>query len=183
MNTKDKAKIEGHIEEILTIMGLNLTDPNIRETPHRIAKMWCDEVFSSEFKGLKELNKSMTLFPAPSHNMVTLTDIPFSSMCSHHFMPFFGKVDVSYIPRDTIIGLSKIPRVIKWFSKKPQVQEKLTKEIGEYLFKILNPKYLYVRIHDTTHTCIMCRGIELPANTETFWNKKADDYRVEEVQK
>ena len=183
MNIEDKAKIEGHIEEVLTIMGLNLNDPNMKETPHRITKMWCDEVFSSEFKGLKELDKSMTLFPAPSHNMVTLTDIPFSSMCSHHFMPFFGKVDVSYIPRDTIIGLSKIPRVIKWFSKKPQVQEKLTKEIGEYLFKILNPKYLCVRIHSTTHTCIMCRGIELPANTETFWNKKADDYRVEEVQK
>ena len=172
MNVAVKSRVEGSIKEAMTAMGMDLNDPNLMGTPYRIAKMWTDEVFSSLFKPIEELNTQMTLFPAPSNQEVVIKDIPFYSTCSHHFMPFFGKVEVSYAPDHNVIGLSKIPRVIKWFSKKPQMQENFTREIGEYLYNLIEPFYLKVRVYDTVHTCVSARGVELPASTDTVWDSR-----------
>ena len=172
MNEKKEALkvlIEHKISGILSDLGFDSKDSNLEGTPHRIAKMWLDEVFSSAFCDISELDEKMTLFPAPSDKEVVVKDIPFYSMCAHHFMPFFGKAEVRYVPSDKVIGLSKIPRVVKWFSKKPQMQENLTKEIGEYLVGILHPISLKVRLYDTTHTCVTCRGAESEMTTDTEW--------------
>lgn len=104
----------------------------------------------------------------PNNHPVTVRGIEFSSTCEHHWLPFMGVAEVSYIPSDTIIGLSKIPRVVKYFSQKPQLQENLTNEIGEYLFNLLNPKWIKVTLI-ATHTCVMCRGAESNCETETVY--------------
>lgn len=169
---------ENDLKNVLELTGLEFTSANLKDTPKRIAKMWLSEdgVFSSLHKPIEELEKEMTLFPAKSHDTVVVKDIPFNSMCAHHFLPFFGKVDVSYIPEKEIIGLSKIPRVVHYFSKMPQVQEEYTQSIGEFLVKVISPRFLSVDVHDTLHTCVKCRGIETYASMDTHfeYNKDSD---------
>jgi len=169
MNKETKiSEIEEHLKAISDILGIEETESN-KDTPSRIARMWVNELFENNKKSLWELDKAMTLFPnndTDSEEMIVMKDIRFNSMCEHHWMPFFGTVNVGYIPDKTIIGLSKIPRVVRFFSRKPQLQENLTKEIGEYLVDILNPKELYV-IMEATHTCVMCRGAESECTTKT----------------
>jgi GTP cyclohydrolase I len=162
-------KVEGirkHLEAIAEILGIEKTESN-ENTPLRVAKMWNNEVFRNRNNAnIEELNSQMKVFDAVGNrDRVTIT-VPFSSMCEHHWMPFMGTVSVSYIPKDKIIGLSKIPRVVKYFSKKPQLQERLTSEIGDYLVSVLNPDCLSVDI-TATHTCVSVRGIESPCETVT----------------
>lgn len=162
-------EIEKHIKAISQILGVEETASN-KDTPKRIAKMWAKEVFKNiNNKGLNELRDKMTVFPneyIDGQSFVIVKDIDFSSMCEHHWMPFFGKCTVGYIPFKNIIGLSKIPRVVDYFSKQPQLQEKFTNDIGEFLVSIINPKVLYV-IVEAEHTCVMCRGIEKMCSTRT----------------
>lgn len=165
-----KLAIASHLLAITQLLGIDETESN-KDTPKRIAKMWYDELFESRNDiGLEELDKKMTLFEAEGiQSPVEMSGIKFSSVCEHHWMPFFGTVKVTYMPKDTIIGLSKIPRVVKYFSKRPQLQERLTKDIGEYLAKVLDPKYLFVEV-EALHTCVMCRGAESECNTKTYFN-------------
>lgn len=159
--------IASHIKGIMSLLGIEETPSNI-DTPKRIAKMYSREVFSSEGKDLAELDAQMTTFINTdlSSMPVTMTGIKFSSMCAHHWLPFFGEVEISYTPFTKVIGLSKLPRVVKWFSKKPQTQEEMTKEIGNYLVVLLNPRNLSVKV-TALHTCVACRGIE-SVGTETI---------------
>ena len=163
-------EIEGHISAISSLLGFPITESN-KDTPHRVAKMYCNELFANRNNlNIEKLNEKMKVFPAENNNPVSVT-VPFNSVCEHHWLPFMGNVTVTYIPKNTIIGLSKIPRVVKFFSKKPQLQERLTTEIGEYLISIIDPEYLKVEI-TATHTCVSIRGIESPCETTTLFEHK-----------
>ncbi len=165
MTNKTK-QIEEHIRAVMELLDIKETESN-KDTPKRIAKMYVNEVFKNRENDLSDLNSQMTLFNNDgSQEPITMKDIKFNSMCEHHWLPFFGTVTVTYVPDSLIIGLSKIPRVIKFFSQKPQLQERLTKEIGDYLVNLLNPKYLKVEV-TATHTCVMCRGAESECETTT----------------
>src|SRR5574344_1972031 len=122
--------IKEHIEEIMRILEIPITESN-KNTPLRVAKMWCNELFVNRNNAnIEELKARMKTFPNEySSDMVIVRDIDFDSICEHHWLPFSGKVTVGYVPSDKVIGLSKIPRVVKYFSKKPQLQEQLTTEI------------------------------------------------------
>lgn len=167
-------EIKYHIEAISKILGFEKTDSN-ENTPLRVAKMYCNELFKNRNNNnIEELNAQMKLFDYTHKGElqpITMSGIEFHSTCEHHWLPFMGVAEVSYIPSDKIIGLSKIPRVVKYFSQKPQLQEKLTNEIGEYLFNLLNPIWISVKL-TATHTCVMCRGAESNCSTETTYTNQ-----------
>lgn len=178
-------KLEENIKEIMSSLGIDF-DAHSKDTPRRLIKMW-REVFSSVRADTEKFKQELTLFPAPpmkfprgviDNDYVCVKDIPFHSMCAHHWLPFFGKCDITYLPNFYIIGLSKIPRVVKFCAKKPQVQENLTAEIGSLLVDVLNPLELEVSLHDVTHTCVSCRGVESFAETETKWSYKCPDLKL-----
>lgn len=172
-------RISEHITEIMDILGIPITESN-KDTPTRIAKMWCDEVFlNRNNKNMEKLKSKMKMFPNNyGSEMVIVKDIDFDSICEHHWLPFSGKVTVGYVPDKTVIGLSKIPRVVKYFSKKPQLQEQLTTEIGQFLFDLLNPKAVFVEV-EATHQCVKCRGAESNCSTKTYFRVGDIDYYKE----
>lgn len=160
-------EIASHIKGIMSLLGIERT-PSNADTPYRIAKMYNREVFRNEGRSISELDTQMTLFDNENKNRstpITMKGIKFSSMCEHHWLPFFGEVEITYTPFLKVAGLSKLPRVVRWFSKKPQTQEVMTKEIGEYLVSKLEPCMLTVKV-TALHTCVTCRGIE-SVDTET----------------
>lgn len=167
-------EIKKHIEAISDILGIEKNASN-ENTPLRVAKMYCNELFKNRNGAhLEELNSRMKVFPNEGTDTpITVSGIEFCSTCEHHWLPFMGTVTVSYVPSASIIGLSKIPRVVKYFSQRPQLQERLTDDIGRYLVNILNPKSLTVEV-TATHTCVMCRGAESKCETTTtyeFWRE------------
>lgn len=163
-------EIKRHVEAIADILGIKKTQSN-ENTPLRVAKMFCNELFRNRNNAnLEELNSQMKLFDSEGVcSPVTVKEIDFYSVCEHHWLPFTGTVSVTYVPDKKLIGLSKIPRVVKYFSKKPQLQERLTKEIGEYLVNVIQPKSLCVEV-EATHDCVMCRGAESKCRTVTCFN-------------
>ena len=163
--------IKEHIEAIMKILNIPITESN-KGTPLRVAKMWCNELFANRNNNnIEELKSRMKLFPNEYGNeLIIIKDINFSSVCEHHWLPFSGKVSVGYVPSDKVIGLSKIPRVVKYFSKKPQLQEQLTTEIGEFLFDLLEPHAIFVEV-EATHQCVKCRGAESDCSTHTNFRR------------
>lgn len=166
--------IAKHISAIMEILNIPETESN-KDTPMRVAKMYCNELFKNRsMENYNELLKSMTLFDNEGTTTpITISNIAFSSTCEHHWLPFMGVATVSYIPKSKIIGLSKIPRVVKYFSKMPQLQERLTNDIGYFLRDLLNPIYLKVTL-ESTHTCVMCRGAESDCVTTTTFEYSLD---------
>ncbi|MBX2932170.1 MAG: GTP cyclohydrolase I FolE [Chitinophagaceae bacterium] len=157
------AAIEKHFIGIMNILGLDLTDDSLRGTPKRVAKMYVQEIFA----GLHPANKpSVTLFDNKFgyKEMLVEKNISFYSSCEHHFVPFAGKAHVAYISSGKVIGLSKLNRIVKYFSKRPQVQERLTIQIGKELQKVLNTDDVAV-ILDAKHLCVASRGIEDDASS------------------
>ena len=151
-------KIEHHFRAIMETLGLDLTDDSLKGTPYRVAKMYVKEIF----EGLNPANKpKIALFANKYgfHDMLVEKNINFYSNCEHHFVPIFGKVHVAYIPEKKVIGLSKINRVVQHFAKRPQVQERLTIQIGRELSKILETENIAV-IVDAKHLCVSSRGIK-----------------------
>lgn len=172
MNRETKLNmLTEHFKDIMDILEIPMTDSTLG-TPKRIAKMYLDEVFANRNNANIDevLNAKMKFFTKdyPNDELIILKDIPFYSMCEHHFMPFSGKITVAYVPTDKIVGLSKIPRVVKYFSKKPQLQERLVNEIADYLYDNLNAKAVFVLCKDTIHTCVTARGIETYCDTDTL---------------
>jgi GTP cyclohydrolase I len=150
--------ISGHFKEIMQILGLDLTDDSLKETPQRVAKMYVKEIFS----GLNPANKpDITLFQNKYqyNQMLVEKNIELYSYCEHHFVPIIGKVHVAYMSNGTVIGLSKINRLVQYFAKRPQVQERLTNQIGEGLKKVLNTEDVAV-ITDAAHLCVASRGVK-----------------------
>jgi len=151
-------QIEGHMRSILRILGLDLEDDSLKNTPRRVAKMYVEEIFS----GLNPNNKpSVTLFENKYQysQMLVEKDIALYSMCEHHLVPIYGKAHVAYISNGEVIGLSKINRIVKYFSKRPQVQERLTRQIAQELKKTLKTNDVAVVI-DAAHMCVAARGVE-----------------------
>lgn len=150
-------KIEGHFKEIMTIMGLDLNDDSLNGTPRRVAKMFVKEVFS----GLNPANKPHARLFENKYKydqMLVEKDITFYSHCEHHFVPIYGKVHVAYISSGKVIGLSKINRIVQYFAKRPQVQERLTVQISKELQNVLKTEDVGVVV-DATHLCVASRGV------------------------
>lgn len=153
----DKKKIEKAVRMILEAIGEDTKRKDLVETPRRVAEMY-EEIFSGiKMDPEKELE---VLFDKEHHEIVLLKDIPLYSICEHHLIPFMGKVHVAYIPKgNRVTGLSKLVRVVDIFSKRPQVQEKLTTEIADILMKKLNPLGVLVVI-EAEHLCMSMRGVK-----------------------
>ncbi len=150
-------RIEKHFGEIMQILGLDLKDDSLQGTPHRVAKMYVKEVFS----GLNPKNRPHTRLFDNKYNydqMLVEKDITFYSHCEHHFVPIYGKAHVAYFSSGKVIGLSKINRVVQYFSKRPQVQERLTVQIGKEIERILHTGHVGVVI-DANHMCVASRGV------------------------
>lgn len=161
MKPSEQLRIENIAENFKAIMdemGLDLTDPSLKDTPMRVAKMYVNETCG----GLFEEPPKITTFPLDeftSRDMVIIKDIPFSSLCEHHFQPFVGTVTIAYIPKDKIMGLSKGARITDYYSARPQVQERLTQQIADHLFRELEPKGLLV-MSKAEHFCMKVRGVK-----------------------
>lgn len=171
-------KIATHFKEIMNILGLDLTDDSLKGTPQRVAKMYVKEVFS----GLNPANKpSVTLFDNKYKydEMLVEKDITFYSNCEHHFVPIFGKVHVGYFSSGKVIGLSKINRIVQYYSKRPQVQERLTVQIANAMKKALKTNDVAVVI-DATHLCVSSRGVgDTNSTTGTaHFSGKFNDERI-----
>src|SRR5690349_6626508 len=150
-------KIEVHFREIMHILGLDLTDDSLKGTPRRVAKMYVKEVFS----GLNPKNQPHARLFENKYNydqMLVEKDITFYSHCEHHFVPIYGKAHVAYFSSGKVIGLSKINRIVQYFSKRPQVQERLTVQIGKELQRVLNTEDVGV-VMDANHMCVASRGV------------------------
>ena len=153
-----KKKIAILFEEIMDVLGLDLSDDSLKGTPERVAKMYIDEIFS----GLNPKNKpKVALFDNKYqyNQMLVEKDITFYSNCEHHFVPIIGKAHVSYISSGKVIGLSKLNRIVQYYAKRPQVQERLTNQIAEELKGILGTEDVAVII-DAKHLCVSSRGIK-----------------------
>ncbi|MCI6244392.1 MAG: GTP cyclohydrolase I FolE, partial [Eubacterium sp.] len=151
----DKERIENAVREILIAVGEDPNRAGLKETPRRVANMY-EEMFA----GLSQDPKQhLKLFDEKSNDeMVIVRDIPFSSMCEHHLLPFVGKAHIAYIPSNNkIIGLSKLARIVDNFAKRPQVQERLTHDIADFLDESLSPKGVAVII-EAEHMCMSIRG-------------------------
>jgi GTP cyclohydrolase I len=153
------ATIAHHVRGILTALGLDLKDPNLAETDLRVAKMYI-EMFSGLAEGAEP---KVTTFPNEENysHMVMEKQIPFYSMCAHHLVPFYGHAHIAYIPRERILGLSKFSRILEFYAKRPQLQERLTEQVVTYLEEKLQPLGAMVVI-EARHLCVEMRGVKKP---------------------
>lgn len=168
-DNEKKERIAILFEEIMEVMGLDLTDDSLKGTPNRVAKMYIDEIFS----GLNPQNKpKIALFDNKYqyNQMLVEKNITFYSNCEHHFVPIIGKAHVAYISSGKVIGLSKLNRIVQYYAKRPQVQERLTNQIAEDLKATLQTDDVAVII-DAKHLCVSSRGIkdESSATVTTFY--------------
>ncbi|MCI5839989.1 MAG: GTP cyclohydrolase I FolE [Peptoniphilaceae bacterium] len=153
----DKEKVEKSVKMFLEAIGEDPNREGLLETPKRVAKM-TDELFRGYGEAEDNIVKTFN-FNGKENQIIVEKDIPFYSVCEHHILPFFGKISVAYIPNKKIFGLSKIPRICDYLSRKLQLQENLTKEIVDYIEKEISPKGVYVTI-SAKHMCIAMRGIQ-----------------------
>ena len=174
------AAIEERFAEIMYILGLDLTDDSLRGTPKRVAKMYVKEIFN----GLNPANKpKMALFENKYkyNEMLVEKNISFYSNCEHHFVPIMGKAHIAYISNGTVVGLSKLNRLVDYFAKRPQVQERLTMQIAKELQKDLGTDDVAVLI-DAKHLCVASRGVEddTSSTVTAFYGGKFKDEKVRE---
>jgi GTP cyclohydrolase I len=151
-------QIEEKFRDIMNIMGMDLTDDSLQGTPHRVAKMYIKEIFS----GLNPANKpAVKLFENKYQykEMLVERNITFYSNCEHHFVPIIGKAHVAYISNGKVIGLSKLNRIVQFFAKRPQVQERLSIQIAEELKRVMETEDVAVLI-DAVHLCVSSRGVQ-----------------------
>jgi GTP cyclohydrolase I len=161
-NVQDEEKVRAIaslMRRVVELLGLNPSDPNLAETPERVARMYLEM-----FGGLAEgAEPDITLFPNDEHYtaMVIEKDIPFYSLCSHHFVPFYGHAHVAYIPNEKIVGLSKMPRILEFYARRPQLQERLTEQVAGFLAEKLCPQGVMVVV-EARHLCVEMRGVKKP---------------------
>jgi len=165
MNDQQKyERIRDLMAEVVMTLGLDLRDDSLAETPHRIAKMYVHEIFSGldyrQFPKLSLIENKMSV-----SEMVKIRNIDLTSTCEHHFVTIDGVAKVAYIPKDTIIGLSKINRIVRFFGQRPQVQERLTQQILVALQVLLGTEDVAVSI-EATHYCVKSRGV-MDSNSQT----------------
>lgn len=160
--------IAGHVRGILTTLGLDLTDDSLRETPERMAKLYVDELFAgldyAQFPKISQIDNKMGV-----SEMVRVQNISVISTCEHHLITIDGRAKVAYIPADKVLGLSKINRVVRFFAQRPQVQERLTRQILVALQTILATQDVAVHMA-ATHYCVKARGVR---DSESFTETQA----------
>ncbi|MFM1913442.1 MAG: hypothetical protein RIR51_1285 [Bacteroidota bacterium] len=173
-------KIEWHFRQIMETMGLDLEDDSLKGTPKRVAKMYIKELFS----GLNPQNEpSITLFENKFEydQMLIEKNINFYSNCEHHFVPIFGKAHIAYFNSGKVIGLSKLNRIVQYFAKRPQIQERLTIQVGKYLQNVLDTEDVAVFM-DAKHLCVSSRGIKDDSSTTitSFYGGKFENKSTRE---
>lgn len=158
--------IEKHFREIMYILGLDLTDDSLKGTPHRVARMYVKEIFSGlNPKQAPDVRQFENKYQYK--NMLIEKCISFHSTCEHHFVPIIGKAHVAYIPNGKVVGLSKLNRIVRYFARRPQVQERMTIQIANMLKESLNTDDVAVLI-EADHLCVASRGVQdVTSNTIT----------------
>ena len=156
----DRDRAERAVAELLDALGVDLTAEARRETPRRVAGALAELLTPEPFRA--------TTFPNDGgyDELVVVSDIAFSSLCEHHLLPFVGVAHVAYLPGERIVGLSKLPRVVEHWARRPQVQERLTAEVADWLEDELRPRGVGVVI-EATHMCMSLRGVRQPGATTT----------------
>lgn len=156
----DKVKIEQAVRLLLEGIGEDITREGLIDTPDRIARM-CEEIYGG--LGHEADQHLLKQFPVENNEIVLEKDITFYSMCEHHLMPFYGKAHLAYIPNGKVTGLSKLARIVEVYSRRPQIQERLTVQIADALERTLDPKGIMVML-EAEHTCMTMRGIKKPGS-------------------
>ena len=161
-SVEDEEKIRAiasQMRRVIELLGLDPSDANLTETPERVAKMYLEM-----FRGLAEgAEPNITFFPNDERYtaMIIEKDIPFYSLCSHHFVPFYGHAHLAYIPNDKIVGLSKMSRIVEFYARRPQLQERLTEQVAGFLAEKLSPQGVMVVV-EARHLCVEMRGVKKP---------------------
>jgi len=158
--TIDTKRIEAAVREILLAVGENPDREGLKKTPARVARMYAEL-----FAGIHDDPKRhiQQVFTENYDEIVLLKDIPFYSMCEHHLLPFMGKAHVAYIPRGKVLGISKLARIVSAFAQRPQVQERMTTQIAEFLMSQIDARGVAV-VLEATHTCMTIRGVKKPGS-------------------
>ncbi len=157
-DAQKKAVIEKHFHSIMEELGLDMTDDSLRGTPHRVAKMFVEEIFS----GLNPQNKpKLSVFENSYHydKMLVEANITFNSTCEHHFLPIIGKAHIGYVSSGKVIGLSKLNRIVDYYARRPQVQERMIMQIFNELKSALQTEDVIIVV-EATHLCVSSRGIK-----------------------
>ncbi len=156
-NEQKPERIETAMRDVMDTLGLDLTDDSLTDTPARIAKMYVNEIFSGldyrHFPKITQIQNKMQIFEP-----VQVSDISLTSTCEHHFVTIDGVADIAYIPKDTVIGLSKLNRLVGFFAQRPQVQERLTQQVLVAIQTLAGTEDVAVSIN-ATHYCVKARGI------------------------
>lgn len=158
------ALVADRFRGVMEALGLDLADPNLSDTPLRVARAYRELLRGLEPGEEPELRS----FPNTDgySQVVAVTDIPFHSLCAHHFLPFFGTAHVAYLPQDRVVGLSKLARVVEYYARRPQIQERLTEQVIELVDQRLHPAGAMVVVQ-ARHLCMEMRGIGKPGATTT----------------
>lgn len=160
-NNIDKSKIEAAVTMILEAIGENPNREGVRDTPRRVASMYEEIFYGMEIDPRELLQVSFTEY---HDELVLVKDIPLYSMCEHHFLPFYGKAHVAYIPKGgKVVGISKIARVTEVYARRPQLQERLTSQIADCIYETLKPHGVAVII-EAEHMCMTMRGVNKPGS-------------------
>ncbi|MBN1845461.1 MAG: GTP cyclohydrolase I FolE [Sedimentisphaerales bacterium] len=159
-NGIDLDRIEKAVREILYAIGEDPGREGIKDTPARIARMYAELFNGPNEDPRRHLEK---VFTENYDEIVLLKDIPFHSMCEHHLLPFIGQAHVGYIPRGKVIGVSKLARIVSSFARRPQVQERLTTQIAEFLIREIDAQGVAV-VMEASHTCMTIRGVKKPGS-------------------
>ena len=153
----DQNDIEGAVTKILTSVGEDPQREGLLNTPNRVARMYAELLEGYAIDAAALVNNA--LFHAEYDEMIVVRDIEFASLCEHHMLPFIGHAHVAYIPKEKIIGLSKIPRIVDMFGRRLQIQERMTRQVADFLMATVEPQGVGVVI-EALHMCSMIRGVE-----------------------
>jgi GTP cyclohydrolase I len=162
--TISNGRVEDAVRDILLEIGEDPTREGLVATPDRVHRMYLELTAGYHVDPERLINKAV--FDVDYSEMVVVKDIPFYSLCEHHLLPFFGSAHVAYIPHDKVIGLSKIPRIVEMYARRLQVQERLTKQVAEFLMDRLQPEGVGVVV-EATHLCAAMRGVRKPGTVMT----------------
>ncbi|GAB1371052.1 GTP cyclohydrolase I FolE [Candidatus Kapaibacterium sp.] len=171
-------KVEEKYSEIFDILRISRNDPNSTQTPKRLAKMLINELFAGRF----EQAPKMTVFPNRNNvnNLIISRGIEVMSVCSHHWQPISGMCSIGYIPNKNVIGLSKLTRIVNWFSRRGQIQEELGEQIADYLQNLLKPKALGVVIN-AKHYCMIARGVSSSEENSLMTTSSMRGYLLDDL--
>jgi GTP cyclohydrolase IA len=166
--------VASRFRETMEALGLDLSDPNLADTPSRVAR-----AYRELFAGLEAPEPTLRTFPRPQGRSgpVIVGNIPFYSLCAHHFLPFFGQAHIAYLPHERLLGLSKFARVVDFYARRPQIQERLTSQIADLLHNRLRPEGVLVQL-EARHFCMEMRGVmKADACTTTISTRGVFDER------